>query len=104
MEPCFGHGPVALDRGRRDLQRLGRLAGIQPRKELQLDDSPEARVESAQLGERLVEGKEVDRCDLRRCHRRVQGDEVFRAASLARLFPARVIDQNLPHNSRGQRK
>ena len=57
-----------------------------------------------QFGERLVEREEVDHGDLWRRDRLVEHDPRCRAAPLAGRLPARVIDQDLPHQPRGHRK
>ena len=54
--------------------------------------------------ERLVEREQVDYGHLWRRDRLVEHDPRCRAAPLAGRPPARVIDQDLPHQPRGHRK
>ena len=101
MQPCLSDGPIALDGCGRDSKGLRRLVDVETCKEFQLDHAAEALVERMQLGERLVQRKEIEGADLRRRNRLVQRDQCRRPASLPSRFPARMIDQNLTHQSCG---
>ncbi len=59
MQPNPCRAPVALDRGRRDAERLGGLLGGQPAEVPQLDQPRQVRVLPREVFERLVERDEV---------------------------------------------
>ena len=59
VEPGAREAPVALDRGRRELQDLRNLVGGQAAEEFELDDPALARIDGAELIERLVEDDDV---------------------------------------------
>lgn len=71
---------------------------VESRKELQLHDSAQARVESRQLRESFVQDQNID-ARLSQRRRVLNRHDRVSAATLARTLPPGVIDEDLPHQS-----
>jgi hypothetical protein len=103
LQPCLGQLPVPRYRVRRDLERLGGLFRADAAIETQLYHSASSRVHGGKRLESVVEGQQL----LTAIARRVQGffpraAGSRRAATLSGAVTVRVINQDAPHQLRGQ--
>jgi hypothetical protein len=102
VEPRAREVPVAIDRRVGDLHDLRDFTDGQAAEELQLDDAALARIESAQLVQRVVEDHDVDVGHVTRQIVAGERNLVGGAAFLGRMR-ARVTDEDAPHHDRGER-
>src|SRR4029453_17563897 len=100
VEPCTREAPVALDRGRRELQDFRNLARGQATKELELDDSALARIDRGELIEGVMEDDDVPIRRRAWLIRVAERNLLQVAAAFAGGTVARVVHENPPHHDR----
>src|SRR5580658_609124 len=104
MQPNARGGPLPLGGSRRDVDDAGGFFNGESAEKAQLDDLRLARIE---LGETLHGGIEADDVEVDRGLRAgllLEHDYERSASTLSRVARASVVDKDLPHHLRGQRK
>jgi len=104
MQPGPGDGPIALGRGGRHLQGLRRFGDRQTGEELDFDETTEAWIDRIEVGQCLVQRKHVDRGLLGQWCVVGESHDFHVAAAFSGVPSARLIDQDLPHQTRGERE
>jgi len=105
-EPAFGEGPFAFHRRRRDTQRGRGLLDGQAAEEAQLDELRLIGIDLLKLGQRAIEVERIDGIDRRSWRRNgvVQLERQFTFSPFLPQLSARVIDEDTPHQLRGNRE
>src|SRR5438552_10605822 len=101
IKPGFGGAPFSLDRCRREPHNFGALLDRQAAKELHFNDSALLWIDLSQSFERVIKGNDVRRSLLRDGHSVIQCNLARATAALCVGVTARVIDQDAPHQLRG---
>jgi hypothetical protein len=104
IEPRFGDSPFALHRPGRNAQDVGGLLDGETAEESQLDDAALLRVESLQGGEGFVQRDGIDVNRLGRRKALDERDPSHCASTFGSFPPPRVVDEDPPHQLRGDRE
>src|SRR3984893_14362180 len=102
VKPGFRHPQVAPDGNRGNVQRLSNLFHRKPAKIAEFDGFAFSRINLVEGSEAIVQGHEVPGSLMLKAYGLIQRH--FEPSTLTRLLPARMVHQDLAHQSRRHSK
>lgn len=104
MQPGASGGPFALDGCRRNTEYDGSLFDGKPAKKAQFDNAALPRIESGELVERVIESHYIDFGLLGESDLGIETQPRSPGAALGGPAVSGVVNENVPHDLRGDAK